>query len=149
MEDRGCKKTKLSKNLVSQHFPIKLCVYILSHLYPAHCIPSALSPSNLIIALASIWLYWNLVEIFFFPIKIIWEIISTCSQPTQSILHQSRPACLLVRPDARRRLGVGNLQSGRHRRSKDEKLLVYHHDDNDRDDCASASAPLGDVMLNI
>ena len=54
---------KVSKNLVSQHFPTKLCVHILSHLYPAHCIPSALSPSNLIIALASIWLYWNLVEI--------------------------------------------------------------------------------------
>ena len=38
-------------------------MYIVSHLYPAHCIPSSLSPSNLIIALASIWLYWNLVEI--------------------------------------------------------------------------------------
>ena len=104
---------KLSKNLVSQHFPTKLCVYILSHLYPAHCIPSALSPSNLIIALASIWLYWNLVEINFFPIKIVWKVISTCIQPPQNVLHQSRPACLLARPDARRRPGVENLQSGR------------------------------------
>ena len=142
---------KWSKNLVSQHFPIKLCVYIFSHLYPAHCIPSSLSPSNLIIALASIWLYWNLIEvitIIFFPIKIkmVWVIISTCIQPPQSVLHQSRPACLLARPDVRRRPGVENLQSGRDRCSKDKQLLSYH-DHNDRDDCAWA--PLDDVMLNI
>ena len=123
-----------------------MCVCILSHLYPAHCIPSALSPSNLIIALAYIWLYWNLVEIIFFPIEIVWVIISTCSQPPQSVLHQSRPAFPLARPDARRRPVVENLQSGRDRCSKDEQLLIYN-DDNDRDDCASA--PLGDVMLNI
>ena len=123
--------------MVSQHCPTNLCVYILSHLYPAHCIPSALSPSNLIIALASIWLYWNLVEIIailFFVIKIIWVIIGTCSQPPQSVLHQSRPACLLARPDARRQPVVENLQSG-DRCCKDEQFLIYH-DDNYRDDCA-------------
>ena len=139
---------KLSKNLVSQHFPTKLFVYILSHLYPAHSIPSALSPSNLIIALASIWLYWNLIEvitIIFFPIKIkmVWVIISTCIQPPQSVLHQSRPACLLARPDVRRRPVVENLQSGRDRCSKDERLLVYHND-TDRGDCACA--PLNYLM---
>ena len=82
----------------------------------------------------------------FFPIKIIWEIISTCSQPAQSILHQSRPACLLARPDAHRRPVVENLQSGRDRYSKDKQVLCYH-DHNDRGYCAYA--PLDDVMLNI
>ena len=73
----------------------------------------------------------------FFPIKIVWVIISTCIQPPQSVLHQSRPACLLARPDVRRRPVVENLQSGRDRCSKDERLLDYH-DDTDRDDCAFA-----------
>ena len=77
----------------------------------------------------------------FFPIKIVYKIIITCTQPPQSVLHQSRPAFPLARPDARRRPVVGNLQSGRDRFSKGGQFFIYD-DDNDRDYCACA--PLGD-----
>ena len=53
----------MTMTLITMMAMITIMIRWWSDLYPAHCIPSSLSPSNLIMALASIWLYWNLIVI--------------------------------------------------------------------------------------
>ena len=131
MEERGCKQPKIIQKFGLPTFPHKfVCVYFVSLISRTL---HSLRPLSLQLD-HSTCIHLVVLEpgkddrINFFPINIVWVIINTCSQPPQSVLHQSRPACLLARQDARRRPVVENLQSGRDRCSKDEQLLGYHHD---------------------
>ena len=106
-----------------------------SYLYPAHCIPSPLSPSSLSMTPASIWLYWNLVSaIIIIMMHMMMMIIDHDVYDDDDHVHLYPPSSVCLTP-----IQTG-LSTGRTRCSSSTSrwkssiwIMIWYDDNADKD----------------